>query len=228
MPKHPSGINQKIVDKVASRRGRLHAYETINPATTALVVIDLDTATMGRMLQDTGIKDIVQLINTIASTLRTAGGHIAWVTTPMTQPSDTFRVLFGEQTTRAYIQEATSGASKTIWRELDAQPADISATKQDYSAFFPGKSDLHDQLQARGVNTVLIVGTVTNVCCESAARDAYELGYKVIMVSDALTGHANGLHEASLATIFRNFGDVRPTFDILQLLRVSKAPHGTL
>jgi len=219
MPKHPSGINQKTVDKVVKRRGRLHAYETINPATTALVVIDLDTGTMERMLQDTNVIDIIQPINAIAAALRGAGGYVAWITTPITQPSDNFRALFGEQTTQAYVQEAASGKTNAVWKELDTQSADIYATKQDNSAFFPGKSDLHDQLQAHQIDTVVIVGTVTNVCCESAARDAYELGYKVIMASDALTGHANGLHEASLATIFRNFGDIRTTSDILKLLQ---------
>jgi hypothetical protein len=43
---HPSGIPEKIVKKVVARRGRLHAFETINPTATALVVIDLDEATV--------------------------------------------------------------------------------------------------------------------------------------------------------------------------------------
>src|SRR5262245_16683463 len=44
---HPSGIPEKIVNKVVARRGRLHAFETIDPKSTALVVIDLDEATVG-------------------------------------------------------------------------------------------------------------------------------------------------------------------------------------
>jgi len=57
---------------------------------------------------------------------------------------------------------------------------------------------LHQQLQARGITTLLIVGAVTNVCCEASARDAAELQYKVTMISDALIGHSFGLHEATL------------------------------
>ena len=41
---HPSGIPEKIVNKVVARRGRLHAFESIDSGRTALVVIDLDTA----------------------------------------------------------------------------------------------------------------------------------------------------------------------------------------
>lgn len=74
------------------------------------------------------------------------------------------------------------------------------------------------QLDPLGVDTVLMAGTVTNICCESSARDAAELGYKVIMVSDALAGHAHGLHEATLATFYRIFGDVRPSSEIIELL----------
>lgn len=59
---------------------------------------------------------------------------------------------------------------------------------------------------------------MTNICCESSARDAAELEYKVIMISDALSGHAHGLHEATLATFYRIFGDVRPCEEIIQLL----------
>jgi ureidoacrylate peracid hydrolase len=65
---------------------------------------------------------------------------------------------------------------------------------------------------------LLIAGAVTNICCESSARDATELGYKVIMISDALSGHAHGLHEATLATFYRIFGDVRPSSEIIKLL----------
>jgi nicotinamidase-related amidase len=60
---------------------------------------------------------------------------------------------------------------------------------------------------------------VTNICCESSARDAAELEYKVILISDALSGHAHGLHEATLATFYRTFGDVRPSEEVIRLLR---------
>ena len=60
---------------------------------------------------------------------------------------------------------------------------------------------------------------MTNICCESSARDAVELDYKVIMISDALSGQAHGLHEATLATFYRIFGDVRPSKDVIGLLR---------
>ena len=96
------------------------------------------------------------------------------------------------------------------------------AVKSGASAFFPGKCNLKEQLDARGVDTILIAGAVTNICCEPSARDAAELEYRVIMLSDALSGHAHGLHEATLATFYRIFGDVRPSDEVMQLLQRSR------
>jgi ureidoacrylate peracid hydrolase len=203
---------------VSARRGRLHAYTYIDPAKTALVVVDLDVGTVRRMHGEQGVSEVLEHTNTLAKKVRELGGTVAWVVSPMDNPGAHFRELYGSQTAAMYDAEAQSGKSVTIANELDHRPTDVRAYKQGYSAFFPGKSDLHEQLQSRGIDTVLIVGTVTNVCCESSARDAYELDYKVIMVSDALKGHANGLHEASLATIFRNFGDVRPSEEVVRML----------
>ncbi len=62
--------------------------------------------------------------------------------------------------------------------------------KASASAFFPGNCDLPDRVEERGIEHVLIAGLATNICCESSARDAHELGYQVTMVSDALIGNA--------------------------------------
>ncbi len=214
---HPSGINQDIVDKVVARRGRLHAYPKINPTKTALVVVDLDTGTVSRVGDE--IVRFIPRVNAIAASLRAAGGIVAWVTTPIQRASDNFRAIYGDTLARMYEEEgAEYGVGQTLWHELDAQPQDIHAAKEGSSAFFPGKCNLHEQLQQRGVDSLLIVGAVTNVCCEATARDAVELDYKVTLVSDAMWGHKQGQHEATLATFFRNFGDVRPVDEILALL----------
>lgn len=217
--KHPSGIDQRIVDKVVARRGKLHIYDQIDPAKTALVVVDLDSATTRRMGEDTEIMKIIKPINEMAATLRKNNGTVSWVITPIQKASDKFRATFGEKTTRMYENEGKPGGEgTTIWHGLNTKPEDIHTTKKGSSAFFPGKCDLHEHLQKRDIDTLIVVGAVTNICCESSARDACELGYKVIMVSDAMQGHAWGLHEATLATFFRVFGDVRPAREVLELI----------
>ncbi|HUB94221.1 MAG TPA: isochorismatase family cysteine hydrolase [Verrucomicrobiae bacterium] len=216
-PKHPSGINQAIVDKVFARRGRLHAFPNLNSKKTALVVIDLDTGTVARVNDE--IRKFIPIVNSVATALRKRGGTLAWVTTPIRKANDNFRAVYGQQLSEMYEGEGVpEGKATVLWHELNSQPQDVYAIKAGASAFFPGKGNLHEQLQRRGINTVLIVGAVTNVCCEASARDAAELEYKVTMISDALWGHGNGLHEATLATFFRNYGDVRPASEVLELI----------
>lgn len=213
---HPSGIPQKIVDKVVRRRGRLHAFETIAALKTALVVIDLDTATVGG---DDQCRRMVPTVNTVASAVRDKGGVVAWVLSSMSSmPANFAAILGGELATRYFNDGQANGPGTQLWGELQRREGDLLAVKSGASAFFPGKCDLHEQLKPRGIDTLLIAGAVTNICCESSARDATELGYKVILVSDALAGHAHGLHEATLATFYRIFGDVRPSREVIKLL----------
>jgi nicotinamidase-related amidase len=64
----------------------------------------------------------------------------------------------------------------------------------------------------------LITGTATNVCCESSARDAMMLNFKVVMVSDALATHSDEEHNATLSAFYGQFGDVQTTEQVLQSL----------
>ena len=77
-----------------------------------------------------------------------------------------------------------------MWPQLDVRPEDETAKKYQYSGFLPGTSDLADRLRARGLDTLLITGTVTNVCCESSARDASMLNFRTIMASDGNAANA--------------------------------------
>ena len=90
--------------------------------------------------------------------------------------------------------------------------------KYRFSAFLPGASDLPARLRARGFDTVLITGTVTNVCCESSARDAMMSNFRVIMVSDGNAALTQAEHEASLTAFYLTFGDVMDTDMIIGLM----------
>jgi ureidoacrylate peracid hydrolase len=215
--RHPSGIPEKIVRKVVARRGRLHAFESIDPKTTALVVIDLDEATVDN---DVASQRIVDTVNTLARAVRESGGIVAWVLSRMDAMPKHFGAILGDALAKRYFSDGHGdGPGTRLCCTLRQEPTDVVAVKSGASAFFPGKCNLKQQIDARGVDTVLIAGAVTNICCESSARDAAELEYKVIMISDALSGHAHGLHEATLATFYRIFGDVRPSDEVVNLLR---------
>jgi nicotinamidase-related amidase len=214
---HPSGIPERIVEKVVARRGRLHAFENIEACRTALVVIDLDTATVDANEE---WRHLIRRVNDLAAVVRDSGGVVAWVMSHMPVMPKHFAAILGlEMATKYFNDGQPNGAGTKLWPELHTTADDVFAAKSGASAFFPGKCNLKEQLDPLGVDTLLIAGAVTNICCESSARDGAELDYKVIMVSDALSGHAHGLHEAALATFYRIFGDVRPSGEIIELLR---------
>lgn len=214
---HPSGvIPQALVDKVVARRGgRLHMYDSLDGPRTALVVVDLDE---GSCRRSEGAASIYGPVNSVAAAVRAAGGTVAWVTSEVPTPEALERSLGPRLAAEYHSETRPNGPGTRLAPPLDERPGDLRAVKARASAFFPGNCDLPDRLRERGVDHVLVAGLATNICCESSARDAHELGYRVTMVCDALVGNAHGLHEASLATMFRIFGDVRPSCEVVALL----------
>jgi nicotinamidase-related amidase len=76
-------------------------------------------------------------------------------------------------------------------------------------------------LAERGIDTVVITGTVTAVCCAATARDAAQLELRSLMVGDANAGRDDASHNAVLETFYRTYGDVRTTKEVLRLLTTS-------
>lgn len=214
---HDWAIPQREYDRQRARRGRLHAYEALAPAATALVVVDM-VPFFTR--ENAYCRGVVPNINALASALRSAGGTIAWVL-PAADPGSAAHAagFFGPDVAKVYADSGGKGALPgRLCPTLEPQPDDVFAEKTAASAFFPGRSDLHQRLQGRGVDTVIVAGTVTNVCCEGTARDASTLRYRVIMAADGCAAVNDAMHNATLTTIYRSFGDVRTTAEILTLL----------
>jgi nicotinamidase-related amidase len=213
---HNWSIAEREYARQESRRGRRYAYEVLDPAHTALVVVDMVPffAAAGRYF-----RGIVPNINALAGALRDAGGNVAWVLPEVGPPSDWATGFYGTAVARTYAASGGIGLlRKRLWPELDARADDIWVEKSAPSAFFPGRSALPAALAERDVNTVLISGTVTSVCCESTARDAATLSYRVVFVADGTADVRDSVHNAALRTIYRAFGDVRPTAEVLELI----------
>jgi len=121
-----------------------------------------------------------------------------------------------QQARLAGLDEASEGFK--LFPALEVLPGDIRVKKINYSAFMPGSSDIDAQLKARGIDTVLITGTATNVCSESTARDAMLLDYKVIMLSDGNATLTEEEHAGALNTFMMFFGDVMSTDEAITRL----------
>ncbi|WP_374345900.1 isochorismatase family protein [Phenylobacterium sp.] len=220
---HDWKIPQREYARQEARRGRRHAFETLDPASTALVVVDMVPFFVEA---SDHCRDAVAPINRLAEGLRGAGGVVAWVLPSSEEPFPDLKVeFFGPDIAQAYA--ASGGAGPLPGRvssHLATQAGDVFVEKTAASAFFPGRCDLPEMLRTRGVSTVVIAGTVTNVCCESSARDASTLGFRVIMAADAMSAPTDEMHNATLTTIYRTFGDVRGSDEILGLIEAARDP----
>jgi ureidoacrylate peracid hydrolase len=128
-------------------------------------------------------------------------------------------VLTPERAQRRLASLAEQSWGFAIYPELAVEPFDLRLTKVHYSAFIPGSSRLHEELHARGIDTILIAGTATNVCCESTGRDAMMMNYRVVMVSDATATWTAAEHTATLDLFGTFFGDVLSVDEIVARIR---------
>jgi ureidoacrylate peracid hydrolase len=230
---HAFTLPPQIVERVVKKRGRIHAYDTIDAAKTALLVVDLQNAFMLANVAHTLCEmapRIVPNVNRLARTLREAGGTVAWIRTQATPEtlrdwSTHYDLLTPEARQRRLDALAEGSRGYGFWSELAIEPRDLIVTKLRYSAFIQGASDLAEQLRARGIDTVLVTGCVTNVCCESTARDAMMLNFKTVMVSDANAAANDQEHANALIAFYLNFGDVLTTDEAIAALRVKERAH---
>jgi ureidoacrylate peracid hydrolase len=237
---HAFTVPKSVVDRVIERRGRAYAYDDLDPARTALVVVDMQNAFMLPGVAHSlcpMAQEIVPNINRLAQTVRATGGTVFWIKTTFTAEALRTWSTYFEMTTPQRVAkriEALTADSlgHELWSGLDVRPQDPIVEKNRFSAFIQGSSDLAAALRARGLDTILVTGTVTNVCCESTARDAMMLNFKTIMVTDANAAATDADHAASLIAFYLTFGDIMATDMLIGCLernagrRIASSPDG--
>ncbi len=221
----PEDIRQRLI----ARRGRLHAYDTYEGATTALLVVDMQNFFMkeGELMCAPAAREIVPAVNRLARALREAGGLVAWIAMEASEESkeawDNFHELFRpEARDRRFASLGPKGEGHRLWPALDVVAGDARVVKRRYSAFVQGSSEVEAVLRERSIETVLVAGVATNVCCESTARDCMMRGFRTIMVSDANASFTLEEHEAALRNFITYFGDVQSTDEVIERLLVYK------
>ena len=226
---HPVALRPEIVERVLARRGRLHLHASLEAKKTALLVIDMQNAFVapGAPIEVPAARGIVAGINGLAAGLRRLGVPVIWVlhqNAPGGADWRGFFDVFVRPENRARAAQALSPGSELQkqWPELEVDAADLRLAKNRYSAFI-GQGSLREVLAGLGRDTLLIAGTKTNVCCESTARDAMMLDYKVVLLSDCTAALSDEEHRASLENVIQQFGDVLTAEEALALLS-SAAP----
>jgi len=104
----------------------------------------------------------------------------------------------------------------TVWTELAPKSDELIIHKPSYGAFF--ETPLETILKNLGKDTVIISGTLTNYCCSTTARQAYERGFQVVFGSDVTAAHFPELHEMELQVLRRGFAKVMSLQELLVTL----------
>ena len=216
---HQVAIPPEITERVIRHRGRAHVYEDFDPRRTAFVVVDMQNGFMmpgvAHVLCPMAV-EIVPNINRIAAAMRRAGGTVVWVISTFGEASlknwPVLHEMAGPERTAVRIATLAEGSiGHRLWDGLETRPEDLTVVKTKYSAFIPTSCHLDAILRERGIDTVVIAGTVTNVCCASTARDAMMQNFRTVMVTDANAAMTDAEHNASLVAVYLSFGDILST-----------------
>jgi ureidoacrylate peracid hydrolase len=205
---------------------RQHPFEEtiiweIVPGKTATIIIDMQNAFVDEkgLSYCAGTKDVLPRINRIAGVSRDHGIPVVWVRHSYRPDAldggfqrDFFPRMINNPT--GYMEGAW-GAE--FYPDLDIREEDTIVTKKRFNAFVPGASNLDRVLRYMGIDTVIIIGVATNVCCGTTAMDAMMLDYKVIFVSDANAGFGPEiLHEAQILNMRAMFAMVCTTDELIE------------
>ncbi len=226
---HNYVIPESVKQRAIRRKGRLHAIESIDAVRAALVVVDMQNIFVaeGFPVEVPVAREIVPHINRMAAAVRAAGGRVIWIQTTATGAMECWANHYNHLLTPSSTALRLAGFSESsegfkLYSELEALPADIRVKKITYSAMIPTPSNLNQALAQNRIDTLLIAGTATNVCCESTARDASMFNYRVIMLSDGNAAANDEEHAGALNDFQIFFGDVMTTDEAIARL----APDG--
>jgi ureidoacrylate peracid hydrolase len=231
---HKIALSADVLKMIQAQRGTLHPFARIDLARTAHIVVDLQNGFMepGAPVEVPIARAIVPNVNRISAAVRAHGGRNVFLrmtvdATSRASWSNWFAHLHslesGTSLTQAFARNAHYWQ---LWPTLEVTDADLIVDKYRFGAFVPGASKLHEILQRERIDTLIISGTLTNCCCESTARDAMQMNYKILFVADANAALSDAAHNATLENMAFLFGDVLSTAELLQCVTAS-ATSGT-
>lgn len=190
---------------------------TLNPKTTALVIVDLQHGILALPMTPHDAAQVVARSVDLGRALAAAGGVVVLVNVDY---SDRYadRPTGLVDAPLSLPADGLPTGWATLAPEVAALPAEVRITKRQHSAFFGTELDL--QLRRRGVATVVICGLATNFGVEATARDAHALNYVVVIAADACSSTGATLHDFAVTHILPRIARVRTSSEIVGALGV--------
>lgn len=187
---------------------------TLDPATTALVLIDLQQGILAYAKAPYDGATVLARAARLADAFRAAKSPVVLVKVG-------FSADGGDMLKPPVDAPNPPGPPPADWldqpAELPARPGDIHILKRQWGAFHGTELDL--QLRRRGIHTIVLAGIATAVGVESTARFAWELGYEIVFAEDATSGPGAAMHANSFEKVFPRLGRVRTTAQVLAALQ---------
>ena len=188
---------------------------TINPESTALVIIDLQKGIVSMPSVPHSSEQVMNQTNSMIKAFHKNNVQVIFVR--VAYSADSKNALNLEVDERPFIAGANRPADwSEIIPELEKKENDVVVTKRQWGAFYGTELDM--ELRRRGIKTIVLCGIATNYGVESTARDAYERGYNIIFTEDAMSSRNADDHNFAITRIFPRIGRVRKTEDILDAL----------
>jgi nicotinamidase-related amidase len=188
----------------------------IDPSRAALLVMDYQNGIIG-MVENGDV--LVAITRNLIRTFREHGGTVGYV-----------RVAFADGDwdgvpDTSYMKQRVSGYGDNLGvdnphthipQELAPEDGDIVVIKKRVGPF--GTTDLHEQLQRRGIDTLVLAGISTSGVVLSTVRDAHDRDYRVLVVADACADRDQEVHGVLLGKIFPHQVEVTNARDLHSLL----------
>jgi len=224
---HTISIPQHVAERGRKQRGgKEHIFDVLDMGKVAHVIVDLQDGFVaeGAPVEVPVTREILGNVNSISRAVRDGGGlnvFLRYTYDPEeTLPWNVWFENYMSETQFALMKDAFARGAG-YWQlssGLDVAAGDLIVDKTRFSALIPGTCDLDEQLKRRGIDTLIITGTLTNCCCESTARDALQMGYNVIFLTDANATLSDEEHNATLISMSAIFADVMDTGTLLALV----------
>ena len=187
-------------------------------SSTAFLIVDMqnDFVRVGAPLEVPDARRTIAPIREVTQAFRKAGRPVVY-TRFVTGPEQTLLWKWSPQIyppvsccrlgyRRYYSDIIAERDCAAIVDELSVEPGDAVVDKYGYGAFF--RTNLVDILASRAVDTVVIAGTVTQICVEETGRESFHHGYRTVLLSDAVSSFDPELHAATLKNFAMKFGRV--------------------
>lgn len=223
---HRSEIDPDLKTRFTSLKGgREFAFTDVDPKRCAHLIVDMQNGFVeaGALLEVPVAREVVPNINAFSAAMRAQGGHNLFLRFTTTSTADWavyFEQFLNSEFATEEVEMFKSGTHfHALYSDLDVQSEDLKINKTRFSAFTIGASDTLEQLKQLGIDTVFISGTLTDCCCEATARDAQQLGFRVILLEDACAALTDREHNAAVNALGAWYADIRSTDAAIELLQ---------